>query len=303
MEKIEYWRWKESKWINPDIDGWEGHLITAGVDIGSTSTQAVILIDGEPYAYSNIRTGSNSPESASKAIKWAMEGTGLVIDDIDYCIGTGYGRVNVEFADRNITEITCHSKGANYIYGKEVRTILDMGGQDCKVISCDENGKVLSFLMNDKCAAGTGRGMEVIADLLAVHVEDIGPMSLDIDEEPEAVSSTCVIFAKSEATKLMRNGWSKEKVLAAYCHAMAIRVVKLIEKNGLELDFAITGGIRKNIGVTQRIEKILGIKSREPKMDSQIAGALGAALIAKEYAEKRENSLVGKKVLKVAYQT
>jgi activator of 2-hydroxyglutaryl-CoA dehydratase len=142
-------------------------------------------------------------------------------------------------------------------------------------------------MMNDKCAAGTGRGMEVIADLWAVSVEDIGEMSFQVDEEPDPVSSTCVIFAKSEATKLMRAGWTKEKVLAAYCHAMALRVVRLLERNGMELDFAITGGIAKNIGVVRRIERIMNVKALKPSMDTQIAGAIGAALLAKGLVEKK----------------
>ncbi len=285
--KQEFWRWKESNWLNPDIPDWKGKLITAGVDIGSTSTQAVILADGVPYAYSNMRTGNNSPESAVNAMKWAMQGTGMSLEDLVYTIGTGYGRVNVPFSDKTITEITCHARGANYIYGPTVRTILDMGGQDCKAIHCDENGTVTSFMMNDKCAAGTGRGMEVIADLLAVKVEDIGELSFHIDKEPLPVSSTCVIFAKSEATNLMRKGWSKEMVLAAYCRAMALRVVRLLERNEMEEDFAITGGIAKNIGVTRRIEEILGVKALKTEADTQIAGALGAALIAKKMYEKK----------------
>jgi bzd-type benzoyl-CoA reductase Q subunit len=282
VEKTEYWRWEESNWKNPNIPDCSGSLITAGVDIGSTSTQAVILADGELYAYSSIRTGSNSPNSAIDAMKWAMDGTGLSLEDLRYTVGTGYGRVNVPFADKSVTEISCHARGANMIYGPSLRTILDMGGQDCKAIHCNEVGRVTSFMMNDKCAAGTGRGMEVIANLLSVHVEDIGEMSFKIDEEPPPVSSVCVIFAKTEATNLMRAGWSKEKVLAAYCHAMALRVARLLERNGIEEDFAITGGIAKNIGVVRRIERILGVRALETKMDQQIAGALGAALIANE---------------------
>lgn len=288
IKAVEYWRWSESRWKNPEIADWHGSLLTAGVDIGSTSTQAVILADGVPFAYSSMRTGSNSPESAINAINWAMDNTGIRLEDIAYTVGTGYGRVNVPFSTKNITEITCHARGANYIYGPSVRTILDMGGQDCKAIHCDERGAVTSFMMNDKCAAGTGRGMEVIADLLAVHVEDIGEMSFQIDEEPPPVSSVCVIFAKTEATNLMRAGWSKEKVLAAYCHAMALRVVRLLERNGMEPEFAITGGIAKNIGVTRRIERLLGVKALEPRMDTQLAGALGAALIAKDFVEKKQ---------------
>jgi len=285
----EYWRWKESRWKNPDIPDWQGSLITAGVDVGSTSTQAVIMTDGQLYAYSNIRTGSNSPDSALQAIQWAMKDTGLKLEDLYFTVGTGYGRVNVPFADKTITEITCHARGANYMYGPTLRTLLDMGGQDCKAISCDERGMVTSFMMNDKCAAGTGRGMEVIADLLSVHVEDIGEMSFRIDEEPPPVSSMCVIFAKTEATNLMRAGWTKEKVLAAYCHAMALRVARLLERNGIEKDFAITGGIAKNIGVTRRVEKLLGLEALKATLDTQIAGALGGALIAKELVEKKLN--------------
>ncbi len=287
IKSVEYWRWTESNWRNPEIPDWHGSLITAGIDIGSTSTQAVILADGKLYAYANMRTGNNSPDSAINAINWAMKDTGLTLNDLDYTIGTGYGRVNVPFSTKNITEITCHARGGNYIYGPTVRTILDMGGQDCKAIHCDEKGNVTSFMMNDKCAAGTGRGMEVIAQLLGVSVEDIGDMSFNIDEEPEPVSSTCVIFAKSEATKLMRAGWTKEKVLAAYCHAMALRVCRLLERNGMEPDFAITGGIAKNKGVTKRIEQIMGVKALQPSLDTQLAGALGAALIGKELVEKK----------------
>ena len=285
--KKEYWRWAETKWKNPEINDWRGSLVTAGVDIGSTSTQAVIMADGVPYAYSSMRTGANSPNSALDAMKWAMEGTKLTLQDLSYTVGTGYGRVNVPFADKTVTEITCHSRGANFIYGSSVRTLLDMGGQDCKAIRCDGKGSVTSFMMNDKCAAGTGRGMEVIANLLAVPVEELGERSLMIDKEPAPVSSICVIFAKTEATGLMRTGWSKEKVLAAYCLAMANRVAKLLERNGIEQDFAITGGIAKNIGVVRRIEKILGIEALKTQWDTQIAGALGGALIGKELVEKK----------------
>ncbi|MDR1947337.1 MAG: benzoyl-CoA reductase, bzd-type, subunit Q [Desulfovibrio sp.] len=287
-EKTEYWRWAESTWKNPETARRPGAAVTAGVDIGSTSTQAVILLDGKLYAYANMRTGADSPDSAVQAMNRAMEGTGLTLSDLDFTVGTGYGRVNVPFADKSVTEITCHARGANYLYGPTVRTILDMGGQDCKAIGCDENGAVTSFMMNDKCAAGTGRGMEVIADLLAVPVEEIGPMSLAVDEEPEPVSGVCVIFAKTAATNLMRSGWSKDKVLAAYCLAMAIRVAGLLKRNGMQEDFAITGGIAKNAGVVQRIEKLLGVKALKTKLDTQIAGALGGALIAGDLLKRKQ---------------
>jgi bzd-type benzoyl-CoA reductase Q subunit len=290
--KTEFWRWEESRWTNSDIVNPQKGLITAGLDIGSTSTQAVLTVDGELYAYSNIRTGSDSPESANQAMAWALEGTGLELSDVKYTVGTGYGRVNVPFADKCITEITCHARGANIIYGPTVRTILDMGGQDCKAIHCDEKGRVMSFMMNDKCAAGTGRGMEAIANLLGVNIGDIGDMALDTDEEPEPISSLCVVFAKVEVANLMRSGWTKQMVLASYCRAMAIRVSRLLIRNGMKADFAITGGIAKNKGVVKHIETILDVKALDStKYDTQIAGALGAALIAKDMFIKKQNRL------------
>jgi bzd-type benzoyl-CoA reductase Q subunit len=285
----EYWRWREYNWEAPDIDWREADIISGGVDVGSVSSQVVIMTDGRLFAYSNMRTGSDSPDSARKAMGWALEDTGLTLQDVQYVVGTGYGRVNVPFANRAITEIACHARGANYIYGPTVRTVLDMGGQDCKAIHCDERGKVTAFLMNDKCAAGTGRGMEVFADLLAVPIEEIGERSLDVDEEPPPVSSTCVVFAKSEATALLREGWPKNKVLAAYCSAMAHRVVTLLGRIGVEEDFAITGGISKNIGVVKRLEDELGINSLATDYDPQIAGAIGAALFAEALVKKERS--------------
>jgi bzd-type benzoyl-CoA reductase Q subunit len=287
----EYWRWKEYNWHDEKIDPKAAETISAGVDVGSVSSQAVIMVDGKLYAYSNMRTGSDSPDSARHAISWAMENTGLTLDDLHYTVGTGYGRVNVPFADRAITEIACHARGGNFMYGSSVRTILDMGGQDCKAIHCDEKGKVTNFLMNDKCAAGTGRGMEVFADLLSVSIEDVGDMSLDVDEEPPPVSSTCVVFAKSEASSLLREGWSKKRVLAAYCSAMAHRVVSLLERIGVEKEFAITGGIAKNSGVVTRLEKELNLTALKSEYDTQIAGALGAALFAKALVEKQRKKV------------
>ena len=176
------------------------------------------------------------------------------------------------------------------MYGNRVRTILDMGGQDCKAIRCDEKGKVVAFQMNDKCAAGTGRGMEVFADLLQVPIAEVGPLSLAVPEEPPPVSSTCVVFAKSEASGLMRRGWPKEKVLAAYCSAMAHRVFTLLERVGVEREFAITGGIAKNPGVVRRIERELGFEGLKSAIDSQIAGALGAALFAQVLEVKKRGT-------------
>ena len=288
----QYWRWPEYKYTAPDKDWTKAEVITAGVDVGAVSSKAVIMIDGELYAYSIMRTGASSPDSAKKAMNWTLEGTGMKLNSIQYVVGTGYGRVNVPFANRAITEITCHARGANYIWGPTVRTILDMGGQDCKAISCDERGKVTAFLMNDKCAAGTGRGIEVIADLLSVPIEEVGPMSLRVEKEPEPVSSTCVVFAKSEALGLLRKRWPKEMVLAAYCSAMANRVAELLKRVGVEKDFVITGGIAKNVGIVGRLEDIVGVKALPMKegLDPIIAGGIGAGLLAKDLYEKERRA-------------
>jgi len=285
MSQTEYWHWTESTWKS-EQDWRQAESITGGIDVGSVSSQAVLLAGRELLAYSSLRTGASSPDSALRALTAAMDGTGLRREDIGFLVGTGYGRVNVPFAHRTITEISCHGRGAHHM-APSVRTILDMGGQDCKVIRIDAQGKVTEFLMNDKCAAGTGRGMEVFADLLGAPVTDIGQLSLTIDREPPPVSTTCVVLAKSEAIRRLHQGWSQNQVLAAYCSAMASTVHKLMQRLGVIMDFAITGGIAKNIGVVKRLEDKLGAKSVEMKPDPQIAGALGAALLARDLLAKQ----------------
>jgi len=283
----EYWRWQEYHRVRNDKSWKNKDVITAGVDVGSVGSKAAIMIDGEMYAWAVTRTGSNSPDSANKVMGMVLQDTDLKQSDIQYTVGTGYGRVNVPMANKAITEIACHAKGANYIWGPSVRTILDVGGQDIKAIHCDESGRVTAFLMNDKCAAGTGRGMEVFADLLQIPIEDIGKVSLSVDVEPPPVSCTCVAFAKTEAIGLLRKGWTREKVLAAYTRAMAIRMANLVNRVGLEKEFVITGGQSKNMGIVTRIETILGVKTlpspnwREGGLDPMVAGAAGAALLGK----------------------
>ena len=282
----EFFRWREYQWAAPDPAWRSARLLTAGVDVGSVSSQAVILADGSLAACSSLRTGSSSPASAQRAIDQAMAAIGIGMDRIRFVVGTGYGRVNMAFAHRTVTEIACHARGANFMYGPSVRTVLDMGGQDCKAIRCDEYGKVTAFLMNDKCAAGTGRGMEVFAELLSVPIEQIGELSLQVDVEPPPVSSTCVVFAKSEASALLRQGRPRNEVVAAYCAAMAQRVASLLRRLGVERELAITGGIAKNVGIVRRLEGELGITALATSFDTQLAGALGAALIAADLASR-----------------
>lgn len=267
-------------------------MITAGVDIGSLSADVVILEDNEILGYSVIRTGPDSAQTAQAAMDVALEDAGskgndLKIEDMDYIVSTGYGRVIVPFAQKNITEISCHAKGANWFF-PGVRTILDMGGQDCKAIKCDETGKVKKFHMNDKCAAGTGRSMEVMADLLNIKLEEIGPLSLQIKEghEVPVISTICVIFAKSEVLSLVRKGLPVENVLAGLCEATAKRVKTQINVVGAEDEFVISGGIAKNKGVVERVEELVSMKA-QICFEPQIVGALGAAVFARERYEKQ----------------
>lgn len=294
------WRWEEYHRVLPNGTPRDGDVVTAGVDVGSVGSKAVIMVDGQVRSWAVARTGSNSPDSAKKVLDWALLDTGQSPRDINFTVGTGYGRANVPMANKTVTEIACHAKGANFIWGHSVRTILDVGGQDIKAIRCDEAGRVISFLMNDKCAAGTGRGMEVFADLLQIPIEDIGRVSMEVSQEPSAVNCTCVAFAKTEAVGLLRQGWSKEKVLAAYSRAMAIRMANLVRRVGCERELVITGGQSKNVGIVSRIESILGVKClpspdwRNGGLDPMAAGAIGAALIAKALYEKSLAEQVGR---------
>jgi benzoyl-CoA reductase subunit A len=291
-QKKEYWRWPEEVRTMEGMDPKKAKIISCGIDVGSVGSKAMIMLDGEVYSYSVMRTGSNSPDSARKVLGAALQGTGIKEQDIHYIVGTGYGRVNIPMAKQAITEIACHGRGAVYIWGPSVKTVLDVGGQDIKAIRTDEKGKITSFLMNDKCAAGTGRGMEVFANLLAVPIQEVGAQSLKVKEDPPPVSSTCTVFAKSEAVSLLRKGRTKEMVLAAYCAAMSQRMFELLHKVGIEKEFVITGGQSKNIGVVKRIERLIGFecfplpKKNGFSLDPQLAGAIGAALFAKALYEK-----------------
>ncbi|OGK83656.1 MAG: hypothetical protein A2X53_07505 [Candidatus Rokubacteria bacterium GWA2_70_23] len=256
-------------------------MLVCGIDVGARTAKAVLMVDGEIAGHSVIRSG---PGSAVAALKAALETTTLRREDIEFTVATGYGRVVVPFAQRNVTEIACHAKGNHYFFPR-VRTILDMGGQDCKAIRCDEAGKVATFLMNDKCAAGTGRSLEVMASLLQVRLEDLGRLALEASGKPEKISNTCVVFAKSEVLALARQGVPTREILAGLCEGVAERVKGLLRVVGVEEDFVISGGISKNVGVVRRIEEKLGVMSHicfEP----QIVGALGAALFARGILER-----------------
>jgi predicted CoA-substrate-specific enzyme activase len=252
-------------------------VIVAGIDIGSRATKVIIMKDDEIIATAIRDTGPESTKTAYMALGAALEGTGLTLDTIAYTVATGYGRVLVPFANENISEISCHAKGITW-YFPSVKTILDMGGQDCKAINCNGDGTVTNFVMNDKCAGGTGRFLEMIADVLNVPLNKIGEVSLSSDNAIP-FNTICAVFAKTEAINYLRKGVAKCDILAGLHEAIAIRSMNLLRRVTIEKDFAITGGISKNSGMVKKLTEKVGM---EPKLcpDPQLAGALGAALFA-----------------------
>lgn len=263
-------------------------MIVSGIDIGSLSGKCVIIrkdSNDEVNVLSSavIYTSPDSEGTAREVMQKALDTAGLRQGDLNYIVSTGYGRVNVPFANENITEISCHAKGVNWLFPK-VRTILDVGGQDCKVISCKENGKVVNFVMNDKCAAGTGRYLERIAATLGVGLEELGPLSIEGYDTPEFIKSYCAVFAERDVINLLRQGKKKADIIAGACDALVKRFSALILKVGMQEDFAMSGGVAKNIGIVKRLEARFGVKVYLAT-DPQIIGALGAAIFALEKAD------------------
>ncbi len=255
-------------------------MITAGIDIGSRASKTVVLNDGEILSTAICDTGPESVKTAYHAMETVLDGTGLKLEDIDYTVATGYGRILVPFAGENISEISCHARGITRIF-PSVRTILDMGGQDCKAISCDEQGRVTNFVMNDKCAGGTGRFLEMIADVLNMSLNEIGEASLT-SKTPVPFNTVCAVFAKSDAISYLRRGTPKADILAGLHDAIAQRSLNLLKRVSIQKDFTITGGISKNSGMVAAITKVVGL---EPLMaeDPQLMGAMGAALYALDH--------------------
>ena len=255
-------------------------MIFAGIDIGSLTSKAVIMDNHQILSWSILLTGVDSIEAANRVMDETLKSGGLLLRDVKRVVSTGYGRVNVPFAQRNITEISCHAKGTAWLF-PDVRTILDMGGQDCKAISCDENGKVTSFAMNDKCAAGTGRYLERIAAVLKMPLNDVGYLSLETVNGPETISNYCTVFAESDVLLLLRQGRHVNDILAGACESIVTRIMPLLEKVNVVPEFSVSGGVAKNLGVVRRLEERLRLKAciaPEP----QIVGCLGAALFAAE---------------------
>jgi bzd-type benzoyl-CoA reductase Q subunit len=282
----EYWRWPESAWTSGDIDRRKSKTITAGVDIGTSSTQAAVMCDGSLFGYASLRTGPDFRESAGEAMKRALGKSGLTLEDIRYIVGTGWGSRNVAFAQKTVDEINCHARGARYMFGPAVKTVVDLGAQTCKAIKLYDWDRIRDFMVNDKCATGMGRDIEVMADLMQVPVAEMGERSLTVERDPEPVSTTCYAFANTEAIGLLREGYKENEVLAAFLFAITWRILGMVGRVQPEKELAFTGGLAKNAGIVRRLEREMKMTALTSAYDPQLAGAIGAALIARNMLEK-----------------
>jgi (R)-2-hydroxyacyl-CoA dehydratese activating ATPase len=259
--------------------------ITIGVDIGSTTAKAAVLNQSGEIWTAIIPSGMNPPQAGKQVCDMALANSQHAKEDITFIVATGYGRVSAEFANKTITEIACHAKGAHYL-NPATRTIIDIGGQDSKAISLDESGKVIDFMINDKCASGTGRFLETAASLvLRVKLEDLGTLSAKATDIP-IISSACTVFAQTEMVSLLATGVSVENLVAGLHRAVAAKVSSMVKRIGIRPTVMMTGGVAKNSGVITAFRRELNIEVvTTDKLDPQLVGALGAALMAQELAK------------------
>lgn len=257
-----------------------------GVDIGSLTAKSVVMNpDCKIVSYKVIQGKIVDETAAIESLRLALDDGRLTEDDVGFLITTGYGRSMVTFGDKNITEISCHARGAKFLF-PDVRTVIDIGGQDSKVISLNSEGSVINFGMNDKCAAGTGRFLEVMAGALDVPLEEMGPLSLS-SEAPAFISSICTVFAESEVISLRARRQSKQNIIAGIHEAIGRRMHSMVNQAGMTPPAMISGGVAKNVGVVRVLERLLQTKIIVP-LEPQIVGALGAAIFASEELKRRQ---------------
>ncbi len=255
-----------------------------GIDIGSTMTKVVIADEQEKIIASHIGpTGAEHRHLALKVTDETVKKAGLSFEALDFIVATGYGRINVPFADKQITEITCHARGILALF-PTAKIIIDIGGQDSKGIKLDAEGKVANFVMNDKCAAGTGRFLEVISETLGINLTDMGDISLKATGSVQ-ISNMCTVFAEHEVTSRLAEGAGVAEIVAGLHEAIAARVVNMTRHLGIEKDVVVTGGGAKNIGLIKAIEGKVGFPVLTPP-EPFITGALGATLIGKDFYDR-----------------
>lgn len=253
----------------------------AGCDVGSLTSKAVVMRNNRIVGQSVVKSRVKPAESARIAMEGAVGQAGIRMEDIVCCIGTGYGREKIPFVAEAVSEIACHGRGAKWLV-PSARTIIDIGGQDCKAMKIDDAGKVIRFVTNDKCASGTGRFLEVMARVLGIPVEDLGKLSAK-GENPVTLASTCTVWAQADVIKFLNSGYGIEDIGAGINAAMAKRVAILANSIQAEKDVCMTGGVAKNSGVVSILSKVIGLRIKiARKADPQIAGAIGAAIFAAE---------------------
>jgi predicted CoA-substrate-specific enzyme activase len=254
----------------------------AGIDIGSTMTKVVIL-DEKVIASVIGPTGPEQRHLANKVMQQALNEAGVSFEAITYIVATGYGRLNVPFADKQVTEISCHARGISYLF-PQAKTIIDIGGQDSKAIKINGNGRVVDFVMNDKCAAGSGRFIEVIADTLGIMLDDMGKVSLE-SNEPAEISSICTIWAQQEVAASQAKGIPIPDLVAGVHYSLADRVIRMVKRLRVEREVVMTGGGAKNIGLVKALSSFLETDLLVPD-EPLITGALGAAMLGKDIMVK-----------------
>ncbi len=251
-----------------------------GIDLGSRTSKIVVLSGENKIVFSTVESsGVNPKKTAQSLLDKALSHINTDKSEIKKIYSTGYGRNIVPFADKRISEITCHAKGVNFFF-PQAKSIIDIGGQDSKGIVINEKGRVLNFVMNDRCAAGTGRFLEVAATILELTVDDLGELSLKSDGKL-SINSTCVVFAESEIIGLISQGASVEDIVNSVHRSIAKRTKSMISVLGYQPPMVFTGGVANNIGMKKALEDFLGFELLVPE-NSFITGALGAAVLAKE---------------------
>ncbi len=263
-----------------------------GVDVGSTQTKAAVVDrDGAIVGRALIDTGAHVTKAAENAYRKALEESAIAEDAVGYVVGTGYGRYKVTFGDTQVTEISCHGRGAAQMF-PGTRTVLDMGGQDSKAISVSPNGDIADFCMNDKCAAGTGRFLGAAADALAIELNDLGPTALQSDR-PVRISTTCTVFAEAEVLSWLGKGRNVEDILWGVHQSIAARTFGLLRRVGIKDEITFSGGVARNIGMIKAMEDKLGCTLNVSE-ESHFMGALGAALFALDHMNAGDIRASGK---------
>jgi predicted CoA-substrate-specific enzyme activase len=253
-------------------------VFTMGIDLGSTASKCVILKNGKEVVGSAIIPAGTGTTGPVRAYEECLADAGLKREDLSMIVSTGYGRNSFEQADLVISELSAHATGVHAMY-PDARTLIDIGGQDAKVMSISEKGRLDNFIMNDKCAAGTGKFFEAMARTLRTTVEDLGNMSLEA-KEPTPISSTCSVFAESEVITAINKGIDHRDIAGGIHESIARRLTAMVNRVGLAQEVVLTGGCAKNKGLRKSLEDMLGVKMVDLPCDPQINGALGAALYA-----------------------